>query len=220
MFKKVPRYLVGRPPAALSDEQGPTADIAAQIALCWEDLEAQLTRWRMTMANVVSVDVRTTAFPAARAQADALGRRLRDAGARTTMHTTEVQHLNGSGATVEVEVQILGEQLRRGQVAPAPQRFPAVPEHLRAAVFTELEALRRGERPDQHHTVVAVYDGPVLIEQPDDIWEHPWSEVTTTDEGGWEVAVPLWTTIGSPSELTAIVDVDPEGRATLADILW
>jgi len=44
--------------------------------------------------------------------------------------------------------------------------------------------------------------------------------VSRADDGGWQLAVPLWTTTDAPSKLTALVDVDSSGNATFSDVLW
>jgi hypothetical protein len=95
----------------------------------------------------------------------------------------------------------------------------AVPIELRAAVAGELDRLVRGELPalllwvNNYGT-----EGAVLVQQPDEIWEHRFTDAVRTDDGGWHVVVPLFTTAESPSDLSAELNVDPGGNATLHDV--
>jgi hypothetical protein len=199
-------------------------DVDAQLALCLDDVRQQLERGGMSLADVDHVTVRTLDFAAARPRADVLGGWLSQAGARATTRTLAVHHLIDpldSAAIVELEVDALRYSWSTGQVAPPRERTPSVPEHLRPAVRAEISALVRGERPDHDGIVEIVYDEPgVLVDPPEAVWAHPACEVSRSDDGGWSIAVPLWTTTDAPSELTALVDVDPSGNATLSDVLW
>lgn len=94
-----------------------------------------------------------------------------------------------------------------------------VPEHLRPRIGPLLTALVRGERPE---LLTWVHDygehGATLVEQPEDIWSHEWTEVGQRDDGGWWFALPLWTTDESPSDLSAEGSVSSDGQAILEDI--
>ena len=107
------------------------------------------------------------------------------------------------------------------RINPKRYRRPVavVPESLRGAVGAELRSLVRGERPELL-TWVREYGarGATLIEQPDDIWTHRYSDVTETDDGGWFIVVPLWTTEESPSDLSAELAVASDGTAHLLDV--
>jgi hypothetical protein len=95
----------------------------------------------------------------------------------------------------------------------------AVPVELRAAVAHELDRLVRGDLPHLLHWVNSHRDqGVLLIRQPDEIWEHRYTDALRTDDGGWHVVVPLFTTTESPSDLSAQIVVDPTGNATLHDV--
>ncbi|TNM59271.1 hypothetical protein FHN55_21650 [Streptomyces sp. NP160] len=99
------------------------------------------------------------------------------------------------------------------------EEFDSVPEHLRPAIRAELDALVRGERPEQM-TWIEEYgdDGATLVDQPEEIWDHEECHVTHEDDGSWTINLPLWTTEESPSDLSAQVDVDASGKATLYDV--
>lgn len=94
-----------------------------------------------------------------------------------------------------------------------------IPDQYRASVRAELDALVRGERPSLL-TWVDAYGtlGAVLVEQPDDVWTHPTSQIELRQDGtGWGV-VPLWTIAESPSDLSAEFEVDAEGRVEIRDV--
>ena len=60
--------------------------------------------------------------------------------------------------------------------------------------------------------------GAVLIEQPEDVWMHPASQVELRQDGtAWGV-VPLWTTDEGPSDLSAEFEVDAQGRVEIRDV--
>lgn len=94
-----------------------------------------------------------------------------------------------------------------------------VPESIRGAVASELDALLRGDRPE-HLVWVREYreSGAVLVEQRPAIWTHQYTDAVATTAGGWHVIVPLWTEDEQPSDLSAEFLVDPEGRATLSGV--
>jgi hypothetical protein len=94
-----------------------------------------------------------------------------------------------------------------------------VPLELRSAIASELAALVRGELPVML-TWVQRYGnrGAVLVDQPDEIWTHPRSDVTEILAGGWHVVLPLWTTEEAPSDLSAEVLIDNQRHATLLDV--
>ena len=83
----------------------------------------------------------------------------------------------------------------------------------------ELNRLVLGELPYLLHWANNYgTEGAVLIEQPDEIWEHRHTDALRTDDGGWHVVIPLFTTTESPSDLSAEIIVDPMGNATLHDV--
>jgi hypothetical protein len=86
-------------------------------------------------------------------------------------------------------------------------------------VREQLDRLAAGDFPDLM-TWVRRYgrDGAMLVRQPDAIWEHPRSTAVQTDEGGWHVVLPLWTTNESPSDLSAEVLVAADGTAVVHDV--
>jgi hypothetical protein len=94
-----------------------------------------------------------------------------------------------------------------------------IPEMLRPAVRAQLDALVRGELPEMLLWVHQYGDGgAVLVVQPDEIWNHPWSDVLQRIDGSWSVVVPLWTEDEAPSDLSAELSVDASGTATLDDV--
>ena len=95
----------------------------------------------------------------------------------------------------------------------------AVPPGLRPAVGAELERLVAGELP---HLLTWVRDygddGATLVPQPDAIWDHPGTDAVLTVDGSWALALPLWTTQESPSDLSAHVTVSADGTVTIEDV--
>lgn len=61
-------------------------------------------------------------------------------------------------------------------------------------------------------------NGATLVRQPDDLWHHRYADAVRTNDGGWHVVVPLWTTEEAPSDLSAEVLVGPDGTATLHNV--
>lgn len=60
------------------------------------------------------------------------------------------------------------------------------------------------------------------IPQPEAIWSHPLSEVQVRNDGtAWRV-LPLWMMDESPSDLSAELEIDEQGRVTISDVhvLW
>jgi len=94
-----------------------------------------------------------------------------------------------------------------------------VPEELRPAIASALEALVRGERPELL-TWVHTYGsaGATLVEQPHAIWTHDQTDVVAVDEGGWWIVLPLWTADEAPSDLSAEVEVSSNGVARIRDV--
>ena len=94
-----------------------------------------------------------------------------------------------------------------------------VPEDLRPTVSELIRQLVAGEVPEMLTWVRAYGDsGATLVEQPPDIWTHELTSVVRTNDGGWHLALPLWTTEDSPSDLVAEVVVDADGAAVLHDV--
>lgn len=60
--------------------------------------------------------------------------------------------------------------------------------------------------------------GATLVEQPEAMWTHRWTELTPMNGGGWHLVVPLWTTDESPSDLSAELFIKPDGTATIHDV--
>lgn len=175
----------------------------------------------MSPADITDVIVRTTDFPVVRAQASELGRWLRQAGTKERVCFEAVDGLPLDGQAVEVEARAI-RWTWIGKGGPPAQdldeREP-VPEHLRAAVRVELDALCRGERPEML-TWVREYgeDGATLVIQPEEIWDHPNSSWGAVDAGGWWVTLPLWTVTECPSDFSAELDIDISGKATLENV--
>jgi len=95
----------------------------------------------------------------------------------------------------------------------------AVPSDLRIAIFSQLQALVRGDLPELL-TWVRQYKGvgTALVTQPMEIWTHRETEVTPIRDGGWHIVVPLWTSDESPSDLSAGVTVTPDGHARITSV--
>jgi hypothetical protein len=89
----------------------------------------------------------------------------------------------------------------------------------RAAILTQLDLLVRGELPELL-TWVRDYGpgGAGLVAQPDEIWTHRESDATAMTSGGWFVVVPLWTSEESPSDLSAELEITPDGEARILDV--
>ena len=60
--------------------------------------------------------------------------------------------------------------------------------------------------------------GATLVPQPDEIFEHRFTDAIETVQGGWALDLPLWTTEESPSDLTASLTVAADGTVTIDDI--
>jgi hypothetical protein len=76
---------------------------------------------------------------------------------------------------------------------------PAIPSELRPALSVALRALVAGERPDLLTRVTEYGDSSAtLIDQPAAIWSHRDSTATSTNDGGWHIVLPLWTTDEAP----------------------
>ncbi|MEH3075055.1 MAG: hypothetical protein PGN11_00005 [Quadrisphaera sp.] len=196
-------------------------DVLTDLRACWEDVCEQLMSDGMSPADITDVTVRTTSFPEARAQASELGAWLREAGAKERSCFEAIDDLPKGGQVVEVEVHAIrwtwvGEG---GPPEQDPEDRTPVPEHLRAAVRVELDALVRSERPEML-TWVREYgeDGATLVIQPEEIWDHPASTWGPVDAGGWWVTLPLWTVTECPSELSAELGIDISGKATLETV--
>lgn len=207
--------VVGRVPADAGGLAVRAGDVVAQVQLCLDDVRRQLEREEMSLSDIVDMTVRTTDFPAARAQAGALSRWQREHGAWDQVHFEVVDALEPPGAVVEVEVRASRSTLVAGQLPESTPNAP-VPEHLRPAVRAELDALAHGERPD--HLYWVEVDGETLVVQPEAIWEHRQTDAMRRDDGGWSVVLPLWTELGCPSDFTAEVEVDPTGVAMIHSV--
>lgn len=97
--------------------------------------------------------------------------------------------------------------------------MPTIPERYRTAIRQQLDALARGDSPELL-TWVHEYgpNGAVLVIQPEAIWTHPDSIVEARANGtAWGV-VPLWTFDESPSDLSAELEIDVQGRAVIVDV--
>ena len=70
-----------------------------------------------------------------------------------------------------------------------------VPFDLLEAVSELLASLVRRDLPDRL-VWVRQYGphGATLVSQPEDIWTHQRTEATRAADGGWHLALPLWTT--------------------------
>jgi len=93
-----------------------------------------------------------------------------------------------------------------------------IPAELRAGIATQLNLLVRGGLPELL-TWVRHYgpSGASLVAQPDEIWTHRESDATPMVSGGWSVVMPLWTSEESPSDLSAELEVTPDGEARILD---
>ncbi|PWJ45554.1 hypothetical protein SAMN06264364_1555 [Quadrisphaera granulorum] len=219
LFGRTPRWHTRRARVVALSPADTPGDVVTQLAACWDDAAEQLRGDQLTPSDIDEVTVRTTDLAAAHDQAGALSRRLRQAGAREQVYFVVVDDLPLPGAFVELEVSASHTTLVSGQPPPASAPHEPVREHLRAAIRAELDALVRGDRPDQLVWVEQYGDdGATLVVQPDDIWEHPESHVHRHDDGGWSVEVQLWTLTEYPSELTAEIEIDPSGTATLYNV--
>jgi hypothetical protein len=95
-----------------------------------------------------------------------------------------------------------------------------IPTSLRPAIAHELAKVVRGEMPEML-TWVNDYGGAgaTLIDQPDDIWTHRWSDaVEVGSGGGWHVVLPLWTTDEAPSDLSIELVIGSDGSASVQDL--
>jgi hypothetical protein len=94
-----------------------------------------------------------------------------------------------------------------------------VPDQLRPAVSELIRQLVAGELTEML-TWVQEYgkSGATLVDQPQEIWSHKLTSVVRTSDGGWHLALPLWTTDESPSDLCAEVVIRPNGAAFLGDV--
>lgn len=207
--------VVGRP------SSGDDGDVITQLRSCLDAVHHQLVREGLSVADIRDVTVRSTDFPATRAQASALGSWLRQVGAAQRVCFVDVEELPVRGQVVEVEVSATGSTWVGDEGPPVfdPDDCAPVPEHLRPALRAELDALVRGERPEMLYEV-ELYgeDGARLVVQPEEVWDHPDAAAGRTDAGGWWVVLPLWTLTECPSDLSAELDVDHAGGVTLASV--
>ncbi|WP_109775801.1 DUF7668 domain-containing protein [Quadrisphaera granulorum] len=212
--------VVGRPPADAGGNARHPGDAAAQLALSWNDVQERLRGEQMSLAGIKELTVRTSDFPAARAQASALSRWLRQAGAAEHVYFVAVDEGNLAGAVVEMEVRATQSTFNGGEPPVlADDPVEPIPEHLRPALRAELDALVRGERPEMMEAVEEYgEDGTTLVIQPEEIWDYKDSSAVWMDSGGWWVDVPLWTVTECPSELRAELEVDPSGEVTLIQV--
>ena len=58
----------------------------------------------------------------------------------------------------------------------------------------------------------------ILIDQPDEIFDHRYTSVIEMDHGGCALDLPLWTTEESPSDLTVSMTVDVDGAVRIDDL--
>ncbi|WP_420371467.1 DUF7668 domain-containing protein [Kribbella sandramycini] len=58
----------------------------------------------------------------------------------------------------------------------------------------------------------------VLIRQPDDVWTHRYTHFLERDDGSITFEIPLWTTDESPSDLTAQIELEADGRIHIYDV--
>jgi hypothetical protein len=79
-----------------------------------------------------------------------------------------------------------------------------------------LDQLAVGDRPELL-TWVSDYgqSGTELVIQPDEIWNHHWTNYAEREDGSAYGSVPLWTTDQSPSDLSAEFEVTPFGAVLL-----
>ena len=94
-----------------------------------------------------------------------------------------------------------------------------IPARHRFAIRAALDDLVAGRRPDLLTWVREYGDsGAQLVAQPEDIWAHPWTDYAERPEGTACGSVPLWTTMASPSDLSAEFEIAPDGTAYLTDL--
>jgi hypothetical protein len=97
--------------------------------------------------------------------------------------------------------------------------MPEIPERRRAALRAALDDLVLGKRPDLMIWVREYGDsGAQLVVQPDDIWTHGWTDYAERPDGTAYGSVPIWTTVESPSDLTAEFEVASDGSVYLTDV--
>jgi hypothetical protein len=94
-----------------------------------------------------------------------------------------------------------------------------IPARHRVALRAALDDLVAGRRPDLL-TWVREYgeSGAQLVGQPEDIWTHRWTDYGERPDGTAYGSVPIWTTMESPSDLSAEFEIAPDGRARLTDL--
>lgn len=94
-----------------------------------------------------------------------------------------------------------------------------IPDEVQGAVRQELDALVAGQRPEDLLWVRRYGStGATLVQQPDEVWDHPYADAVRTQDGGWHIVVPLWTTDESPSDLSAEFLVQADGSAILHNV--
>ena len=94
---------------------------------------------------------------------------------------------------------------------------PPIPMDVRAAVSEQLDRLVKGDLPDLLIWVRRYgQNGATLAVQPTTTFDHSRADAVMTDDGGWHVVVPLFTTEESPSDLSAEVLVDARGQARIS----
>jgi hypothetical protein len=94
-----------------------------------------------------------------------------------------------------------------------------VPVRHRAALRAELDALVEGRRP-QLLLWVREYgsSGAQLVRQPEEIWDHRYTDCQARDDGSMYVTMPLWTTQETPSDLSVECEISPTGVAVIEDL--
>lgn len=94
-----------------------------------------------------------------------------------------------------------------------------IPKRHRAALGAALDQLVTGDRRELL-TWVPAYgrSGAELVTQPDEIWNHQWTDYAEREDGSAYGSVPLWTTDESPSDLSAEFEVTPSGAVSLTDV--
>ena len=91
-----------------------------------------------------------------------------------------------------------------------------VPEQHRPVIRAELDALVRGQRPSM---LLWVQEYPAtLVQQPEAIWSHPRCEAGSRADGTAWCVLPLWTSDEAPSDLSAEIELDREGKAVIHDV--
>ena len=94
-----------------------------------------------------------------------------------------------------------------------------IPERFRPSVRAALDALSSGDLPDMLAWVEQYgADGATLIRQPEEIWEHPDSQIEVRSDGSAWGVVPLWTTDENPSDLSAEFALNAAGRVEIRDV--